>query len=84
MLNTLGMIKKAAIDAVEAEKPCGVYFGTVTGEKPINIQIEQNLTLTEPFLVFASTAPAQYKTGDRLILLRMQGGQRFVVMAAVL
>lgn len=83
MLNALGLIKKAAVEAVQAQKPCGIYFGTVVCENPLKIQIEQNLTLTEPFLVFARTSPDIYRAGDKLVLIRMQGGQQFVVMSGI-
>lgn len=44
-------IKMAAIDAVEADKPVEVCFGSVTSAEPLKIQVEQKLTLGAEQLV---------------------------------
>jgi len=103
-------IKRAAVDAVRAEAPAEVCFGTVTGVDPLEITIDQKLTLTEPFLAlcrdvtdYTVEMTAAYETetaeghrheitgtkqflvrngltlSDEVILMRMQGGQKFVV-----
>lgn len=116
-----------------AGSPAGVYFGTVTSANPLEIQIEQKLTLTREFLVltrnvtdyemettvswrtdrdaelntshahglpsgqtdtagFDSThshgLTGRKKTfihnalreGEQVVLLQMQGGQRYIVL----
>jgi len=45
------LIKRAALDAVEASKPCNLVFGTVTSTSPLKINIEQKMTLTSAQLV---------------------------------
>lgn len=44
-------IKRAAVGAVEAGKPCGVFFGTVKSASPLEILVEQKLTLTAGQLI---------------------------------
>lgn len=113
-------IKKAALAAVAASMPSGVYFGTVKTESPLEISIEQKITLTEKQLVLTSlvqdfdvdmtvdhtteergggSGDASFashnheykgrktfkvhlalKSGEKVMLLRMQGGQRYIVL----
>ena len=47
----LKLIKKAAADTVKAEKPVEIRFGKVTKESPLEILVEQKLTLGEAQLV---------------------------------
>lgn len=44
-------IKRAATDAVDANKPVEVCFGSVISTSPLKIQVEQKLTLNEEQLV---------------------------------
>ena len=44
-------IKTAAMNAVEASKPCDFLFGKVTSVSPLKITIEQKLTLGSAQLV---------------------------------
>lgn len=46
-------IKKAAADAVQAEKPVEVCFGKVTSADPLQILVEQKMTLGKAQLVLA-------------------------------
>lgn len=113
-------IKRAALDAVLASMPSGVYFGTVISASPLKISVEQKMTLTEKQLVltslvqdfsvnmtvehqtentsggsgydsFASHNHAYkgtklfkihlgLKTGEKVMLIRVQGGQKFIVL----
>lgn len=107
-------IKRTAVGAVNAEKPCGVFFGVVKSEKPLEIIVEQKLTLGGEQLVLAR-AVTDYETevevawetenagghvhavkgkkkvkvmnslkaGERVVLIRLTGGQRFLVMDRV-
>lgn len=49
----LKIIKQAAINAVDATKPVNIVFGTVISTSPLQIQIEQKLTLGKEQLVVA-------------------------------
>lgn len=113
-------IKKAALDAVYASNPSGIYFGTVISPSPLKISVEQKMTLTEKQLVltrnvtnFKTTETMVWKTenksggsgdssfashnhqiqgtkeitinnalkaGEKVILLREQGGQKYIVL----
>lgn len=45
------LIKKAAVEAVEASKPAGIVFGTVVAVNPLKISVEQKLPLEEEDLI---------------------------------
>lgn len=47
-------IKRAAMEAVKASMPSGVYFGTVISASPLKISVEQKMTLTEKQLVLTT------------------------------
>lgn len=127
MSNLIMSIKKAAVDAVEASKPCAVMFGKVTSTSPLKVNVEQKLTLTDAQLIMTRNV-TDFKTnitvdhytedvthshsytddgsssttgnnthkhqikgkkeitvhnslvvGDMVLLLRMQGGQQYIV-----
>lgn len=113
-------IKRAAMEAVKASMPSGVYFGTVISASPLKISVEQKMTLTEKQLVLttlvqdfsvnmtvshttenrsggsgdASFASHNHeykgtksflvhlglKAGEKVMLIREQGGQKFIVL----
>lgn len=45
------LVKKAAVEAVEAGKPVHLLFGTVVSVSPLKIQVDQKVTYTEKMLV---------------------------------
>lgn len=47
----LEIIKKAAKDAYEASNPTGILYGTVTNVNPLEINVEQRMTLSREFLI---------------------------------
>lgn len=49
----LKIIKQAAVNAVNASKPVNIVFGVVISTSPLQIQIEQKLTLDKEQLVVA-------------------------------
>ncbi|WP_196029372.1 DUF2577 domain-containing protein [Longicatena caecimuris] len=53
--NLTELIKKAAVEAVNASNPAAFYFGTVTSTSPLNINIEQKMDLSEEFLILTSS-----------------------------
>lgn len=83
-MSLIDLIKTVAVKAVEATNPVNVLFGTVVSETPLEIQIHQKLKLTEEFLVITERATqVNLKHGDKVVLLRVQGGQQFVVLDKV-
>ncbi|MEG2050884.1 MAG: DUF2577 domain-containing protein [Oscillospiraceae bacterium] len=45
------LIKQSALEAMSASKPSELLFGMVTSTKPLQINVEQRMTLTSPQLV---------------------------------
>lgn len=93
----LETIKKAGLGAVDASNPVVVRFGTVTKTNPLEINVEQRMTLSQNFLVVAERL-TEYKVtingetvvirrglqvGDKVVLLRVQGGGKYVVLDRV-
>lgn len=87
------LIKQASMGAYNASNPVAVMFGTVTKTSPLEVNVEQRFTLTRDFLVLTERL-TEYRTtvegkeivirrglqvGDRVLLLRVQGGQQYVV-----
>ena len=51
--NIIQSIKRAALEAVKASRPCDYYIGTVVGVNPLEIKISQSMVISEEFLVIA-------------------------------
>nr|WP_312985996.1 DUF2577 domain-containing protein [Clostridioides sp.] len=76
--------KKAAIDAVNESQPMGCVFGLVTRNSPLNIQVDSKLNLTPTFFMLTETSKKiDYKIGDKVLLIKMQGGQKYIVIDRV-
>lgn len=117
------LVKRAAVEAVQASSPTGVEYGFVTSASPLEITVDQKKILTEAQLILTdavrdyavemTTLPEFHeteetsggsgdaafashkhkyqgrkkwkvhnalKTGEKVILLRCDGGQQYVVM----
>lgn len=97
MMGLLETIKKAGAGAVQAGNPVHVLFGTVVGETPLEVNVHQRLTLSGDFLIVPEGLTRYTVTfgdqevviregltsGDRVLLLRIQGGQQFVIIDKV-
>ncbi|WP_343208226.1 DUF2577 family protein [Anaerolentibacter hominis] len=88
MPNIVEVIKKAAVDAVRQEKPVAVTFGTLSGSKPVTVKIDQKVTLGPEFLIiphhFQSDMDEKIiKKGDNIIMISLQGGQKFLLLDKV-
>lgn len=91
------IIKKAALDAVESTQPVNIVFGTVTSASPLKIQITPKLVLKSGNLIIAARLSKQtasgstgtvtfdnsLKKGDSVILVRIQGGNKYLVLDKV-
>lgn len=51
MANAVEVVKKAAVEAVEAGKPVNLLFGQVISDSPLKIQVDQKSIYTEKMLV---------------------------------
>lgn len=77
------IIKKAAMEAVNNSKPVGVEYGKVISISPLKIFIDQKKTLTNLQLVITKTVESLV-VGDKVIILREQGGQKYVIIDRVI
>lgn len=110
MATLIQLIKQAAVEAVKASEPSDFVFGTVLSVKPLKIEVDQKLILTEEFLLLTSnvmdykvkakmysigdsgdgteqqkmTVYNGLKTGDMVIMLKQQGGQKYVVLDKII
>ena len=74
-------MQQIARNAVEAEKPVEILYGTVQSVAPFQVKLSQKLTLGKAFLAVRDGVTAQsFQIGDKLILFRMQGGQQYVIL----
>ena len=110
----VGAIKKAALQVFENSDPSTWMLGEVVNDDPLEIQVEQRLTLDEDnliltrnvtdYMTFASfnmetksadghkhSITGKYpisihnslQEGDLVLLIRQQGGQKFIVIDRV-
>lgn len=94
MTNLIETVKKAAVEAIQASNPVAFSFGMVVKENPLTINVDQKMELTEEFLVLTSSVKSyetkinnqkvvvdnRLKKDEQVILIRMQGGQKFIVL----
>ncbi|HAT4372217.1 DUF2577 domain-containing protein [Clostridioides difficile] len=78
----LQIIKKAAMDAVETSNPIRIVFGIIESISPLKVKIEQKLSIDDFFLIQTETFKryTDKKVGDKLVLIRMQGGQQYLIL----
>lgn len=96
----LNIVKKAAIEAVNTSQPCDFCFGKVTSVNPLNILVEQKMTLGNAQLILTRnvtdfkieittsetkeiTIHNALQIGDKVILLKKKGGQKYLVLDRV-
>ena len=96
-MTMINLIKKAAKDAIEASNPVSILYGEVLESDPLKILVDQRFTLTKSFLIQTDSTTelsltingAQYtlrpplQAGDKVVLVRMQGGQKYLVLDKV-
>ena len=83
MPNMIQIIKKAAIEAVENSKPVKIYYGTVLDDST-SVKIDQKFTITKDFIVISNRMKEEgLSSGDKVILLQEQGGQKFIILDKV-
>lgn len=117
MPDIVSLMKRAAAEAVAAQKPADIRCGTVTGESPLEIMLEQKLRLGEAQLMLPQSMTDHeieleaelvtgaagedahthalrgmlklqwknaLKDGDHVLLLRVPGGQKYIVLDRVM
>ncbi|WP_341279354.1 DUF2577 domain-containing protein [Paenibacillus sp. FSL H8-0537] len=89
MMALLDAIKKAGAAAHASGNPVAVLIGRVTGTNPLEVNVDQRFTLSEDFLIIpegvsdVQRISRALEPGDIVVLLRVQGGQQFVVLDRV-
>lgn len=97
MPDLLTTIKQAAVAAVNASNPLTVMFAAITKINPLEVLVDQRFALDADFLVIPESLTEQSITvdgikyvirkglqlGDKVILLRLAGGQQYVVLDRV-
>ncbi|ARF69531.1 hypothetical protein B7C51_19460 [Paenibacillus larvae subsp. pulvifaciens] len=78
----LNIIKQAALGAVDTSNPVSILFGEVTKANPLEVNVDQRFTLTEDFLIVLDQVK-ELSAGDRIALLRVQGGHSYVILGKV-
>lgn len=95
--NIVQLIKQIAVEAVKAAKPCDYRTGVVTHTNPLEIKISQTLTLDEDFLDLSrnvtnfetkingqiTTVENELKVGEKVLMIRKSGGQKYAVIDRV-
>lgn len=94
MAELLDVLHQMVQETVSAQKPADVAFGTVTSASPLSIRVEGTmqdipavaLILTWPvteITVGSTTINQALQAGDRVVMLRVSKGQRFIVLSRV-
>ncbi|MEY8428423.1 DUF2577 family protein [Lachnospiraceae bacterium 46-15] len=74
------LIKRIAVSAVEASKPCNTFTGKVMEVSPLEISIGQKIILDDEFITLTSTVKEKIKRGSNVLMIRQAGGQRYIVV----
>lgn len=78
------LIKQTALDAVNASKPVEMCFGSVKKDSPIQVLVEQKILLGEKQLVLIeSVKESGLAAGDEVVLIRQQGGQKYLIAGKI-
>ena len=85
MADMIDAVKKAAVKAVLAGKPVHAQFGTVEHLSPLQVSIDQKIILRQSQLVQIKglSETQQLEVGDSVALIRVQGGQTFIILGAI-
>lgn len=74
-------MKQIAKDVFDTLQPADWCYGKVISLDPFQVQIDQKLPLKKEFLaVCTGMSASSFKVGDKLILLRKQGGQEYLIL----
>ena len=80
MTKLTALIKQVALDAFHASKPTALCFGKVESVSPLSVRINQLIVLSSATLIQTSTVKDKLSVGDEVIMIRQQGGQKYLVL----
>ena len=98
MIDLVEAVKQAALEAVESKDPMSFRFGKVVKVSPLEVWIDQKLTIPESALILTGmvskitceaeeigriTLDNSLKAGEQVILIRVDGGQKYIVLDKV-
>lgn len=74
-------LKQLASGVYDAKNPVEICFGTVESLSPFEVRISQSLVLGKAFFIVRQGVTVRsFEQGDELILLREQGGQKYLIL----
>lgn len=81
----IGALKQINQGVKDNSQDVTFYYGQVIEIHPLQIQVDQRFILDEDFLVLTSTVAVKnsLNNGDKVVLLRAQGGQQYIVLDKV-
>ena len=81
MPDMFNAMKQIAENVFTAMRPADWCYGKVISLSPFQVQIDQKLPLKKEVLaVRTGVSASSFKVGDKLILLRKQGGQEYLIL----
>lgn len=81
MPDLFNAMKQIAKDVFDTLQPADWCYGKVISLDPFQVQIDQKTVLEKNFLaVRTGVSASSFKVGDKLILLRKQGGQEYLIL----
>lgn len=83
LANLSQLIKKCAMEAFKASKPCDVMVGKVKTVSPLTIAVGQQLIIDDDFLIVCDTAKNKIAKNKSVALVRQSSGQRFLVIDTI-
>lgn len=75
MHELLGIIKRAALNAYESEQMIDLVLGNVQSMSPLTVTVENAAVK-----LLRRAGEPELEAGDRVYLIRMRGGQRFLLL----
>ena len=81
----VNVMKQAGVKATDASAPVHVCFGKVINTSPLQVLVDQKMTLGSAQLVLTRsvTIDNSLVIGDEVVLLRQQGGQKYIIVDRV-
>ncbi len=80
MANIIDLIKKIAYDVVENSVTSDFCYGYILSLSPLKIQINEKIILNSNNMVIVKNALYNAKKGNKVILGKFKGGQKYVVI----
>jgi Protein of unknown function (DUF2577). len=81
MPNLVQLIKQIALETIQSDKPVELIQGSVRSVEPLEVVLDQRLTLTQGQLY--KLKGSEVAEGDRVFLMREQKGQKFLILGVL-